>query len=41
MEKKIVDLSLYRIEKSLKNEGYIIVKDKRKKIKLLLRIKRD
>jgi len=41
MQKKIVDLTSYRIEKSLKNEGYMIKTDRKKRIKLLLKIKRD
>ncbi len=40
MGKKILDLTAYKIEKSLKEEGFIIKIDKKKKIKLLLRITR-
>jgi len=40
MEKKIVDLTAYKIEKSLKEEGYTIKIDRKKKIKLLLKITR-
>ena len=37
--KKVVDLMTYRIEKTLKNNGYIVKKDKNKKIKILLKLK--
>ena len=36
--KKVVDLMTYRIEKTLKNNGYIVKKDKNKKIKILLKL---
>jgi len=38
MNKKVVDLMAYRIEKSLKSNGYVVKKDKNKKIKILLKI---
>lgn len=38
MNKKVVDLMTYKIEKSLKSNGYIVKKDKNKKIKILLKI---
>ncbi|HON80385.1 MAG TPA: hypothetical protein PK544_17980 [Spirochaetota bacterium] len=41
MEKKVIDLHSYRIEKSLKEEGYTIKKDKHKKIKVLIKIKKE
>ena len=37
-DKKVVDLMTYRIEKTLKNNGYIVKKDKNKKIKILLKL---
>lgn len=40
MEKKIIDLTAYKIEKALKEDGYTIKIDKKKKIKLLLKITR-
>lgn len=40
MNNKIVDFLTYKIEKSLKKNGYTIKKDKEKKIKLLLKIKK-
>jgi len=36
--KKVVDLMTYRIEKTLKNNGYVVKKDKNKKIKILLKL---
>jgi hypothetical protein len=38
MNKKVVDLMAYRIEKTLKNNGYIVKKDKDKKIKILIKL---
>ncbi len=38
MDKKVIDLSVYKIERALKKDGYTIKKDKEKKIKVLLRI---
>ena len=40
MEKKVIDLCAYKIEKTLKEDGYTIKIDKKKKIKLLLKITR-
>jgi len=37
-DKKVVDLMAYRIEKTLKNNGYIVKKDENKKIKILLKL---
>ena len=36
--KKVVDLMTYRIEKTLKNNGYIVKKDKNKKVKILIKL---
>ncbi len=38
MAKKVVDLMLYRIEKSLKENGYVIKKDSDHKIKVFMRL---
>jgi hypothetical protein len=38
MNKKVVDLISYRIEKSLKDNGYTVKKDKNKKIKILIKL---
>lgn len=38
MDKKVIDLNTYKIEKTLKEGGYTIKKDKHKKIKVLLKI---
>jgi hypothetical protein len=38
MDKKIIDLASYRIEKSLKKGGYTLKQDKQKKVKLLIKI---
>jgi len=38
MNKKIVDLMTYRIEKSLKDNGFTVKKDQDKKIKILIKI---
>ena len=38
MNKKVVDLISYRIEKSLKDNGYTVKKDKDKKIKILIKL---
>ena len=37
-EKKVVDFLTYKIEKSLKKDGYMIKKDKKMNIKLLLKL---
>lgn len=38
MDNKIVDLLTYKIEKSLKKNGYTVKKDKKKNVKLLIKI---
>lgn len=38
-EKKVIDLMLYRIEKSFKENGYIIKSDTDKNTKILIRLK--
>ena len=38
MGKKIVDLNSYRIEKSLKENGFTVKKDNQKKVKLLIKL---
>jgi hypothetical protein len=38
MGKKVVDLSAYRIEKTLRNCGFSVKKDKDKNVKLLIKI---
>ncbi len=38
MSKKIVDLHSYKIEKSLKDNGFIVKKDKNKRIKILIKM---
>lgn len=38
MKKKVIDLMTYRIEKTLKENGFIIKRDDNKKIKLLIKI---
>ena len=40
MDKKIVDFASFKIERSLKKEGYTIKMDEKKKVKLLIKIKR-
>ena len=40
MEKKIIDFNAYKIEKALKEDGYTIKIDKKKKIKVLMKITR-
>lgn len=41
MDNKIVDFIAYKIEKSLKNDGFTIKRDKEKNINVLLKIKND
>jgi len=38
MGKKIVDLNSYRIEKSLKENGFTVKKDNQKKVKILIKL---
>ena len=38
MKKKIIDLMTYRIEKTLKDNGFILREDRKKKIMLLIKI---
>ena len=38
-DKKVIDFLAYKIEKSLRKDGYTIKKDKKKNIKLLLKLK--
>ena len=39
MGKKVVDLMSYKIEKSLKENGFVLKKDRDKRVKLLIKIK--
>jgi len=41
MTKKIVDLMSYKIEKELKESGFVLKKDGDKKVKLLIKLKND
>ena len=41
MTKKIVDLMSYKIEKELKENGFIVKRDGEKKVKLLIKLKND
>jgi hypothetical protein len=38
MKKKVIDLMTYRIEKTLKESGFIIKSDDQKKIKILIKL---
>ena len=38
MSKKVVDLMAYRIEKSLKDNGFDVKRDEDKKVKILIKI---
>ena len=37
-DKKVVDLMAYRVEKTLKSNGYVVKKDQNKKIKILIKL---
>ncbi len=41
MTKKIVDLMTYRIEKTLKENGFTLKKDGDKKVKILIKLNTD
>lgn len=41
MNNKIIDFLAYKIEKSLKRDGFIIKRDKSKNINVLLKIKKN
>jgi len=41
MTKKIVDLMSYKIEKELKENGFVVKRDGEKKVKLLIKLKID
>ena len=41
MTKKIVDLMAYRIEKTLKENGFTLKKDGDKRVKLLIKLNTD
>jgi hypothetical protein len=41
MSKKIVDLTTYKIEKTLKESGFILMKDGERKVKLLMKVASD
>ncbi|HOP29610.1 MAG TPA: hypothetical protein P5120_05820 [Spirochaetota bacterium] len=41
MTKKIVDLMTYRIEKTLKDNGFTLKKDGDKRVKLLIKLNTD
>ncbi len=38
MKKKVIDLMAYRIEKTLKESGFVVKSDEEKKIKILLKL---
>ena len=38
MKKKVVDLAVYKIEKTLKDNGFTIKKDNEKNIKILIKL---
>jgi len=40
MNKKIVDILSYKIEKALKTNGFAVKKDKDKNVKILIKIKK-
>ena len=40
MDNKIVDLINYKLEKALRKEGFAVKKDKKKNVKLLIKIKK-
>ncbi len=40
VEKKIIDFCAYKIEKSLRRDGFTIKRDKKKNVKVLLKIKK-
>ncbi len=41
MGKKIVDLMTYKIEKSLKDNGFVVKKDDSSIVKLLIKLKQN
>ena len=41
MDNKVIDFLAYKIEKSLKKDGFTIKKDKEKNINVLIKIKKD
>ncbi len=41
MDNKVIDFLAYKIEKSLKKDGFTIKKDKDKNINVLLKINKD
>ncbi|NLV68930.1 MAG: hypothetical protein GXY14_14770 [Spirochaetes bacterium] len=41
MTKKIVDLMTYKIEKTLKESGFTLMKDGERKVKLLMKVASD
>lgn len=41
MTKKIVDLMTYKIEKTLKENGFTLIKDGERKVKLLMKVAPD
>ena len=41
MSKKVIDLLNYRIEKTLKENGFEVKKDDRKNIKILIKLRTD
>ena len=38
MRKKVIDLMTYRIERTLKENGFIVKRDDNKKIKILIKL---
>ncbi len=41
MEKKIIDLTSYKIEKTLRDDGFDVKKDTQKKVKLIIKINKQ
>jgi hypothetical protein len=41
MEKNIVDLNVFRIEKTLKDNGFVLKKDKERNVMILIKLKND
>ncbi len=41
MNKKVVDLLAYRIEKTLKENGFSVMRDNAKKVKILIKLNSD
>jgi len=39
MQKKVIDLAAYRVEKSLRESGFVVKKDDSTNIKILIKLK--